>query len=69
MRRRFKCDPKWIAVRYPARCAKPGCEIPITAGERAFYYSEDGTLYGVRCGHCEEAARDFAARRIDEDGY
>ncbi len=23
MRRRFKCDPKWITVRYPAQCAEP----------------------------------------------
>jgi len=22
MRRRFKCDPKWITVRHPARCAE-----------------------------------------------
>jgi len=69
MRRRFKCDPKWITVRYPAKCAKPGCEVPITPGEPAFYYPEDRTLYGSRCGHGEEAARDFTAHRIDEDGY
>ena len=69
MRRRFKSDPKWIAVRYPAKCAKSGCEVQITPGERAFYYPEDQSLYGVRCSHGEEAARDFAAHRIDEDGY
>ena len=69
MRRRFKCDPKWITARYPAKCAKSGCAAPITPGERAFYYPEDRSLYGVRCGHGEEAARDFAAHRIDEDGY
>ena len=69
MRCRFKSDPKWIIARYPAECAKPGCEVPITPGERAFYYPEDRTLYGARCGHGEEAARDFAAHRIDEDGY
>ena len=69
MRRRFKSDPKWITVRYPTRCAKSGCEVPITPGERAFYYPEDGTLYGSRCEHGEEAARDFAAHQIDEDGY
>ena len=69
MRRRFKCDPKWIIVRYPAKCAKPDCEIPITPGERAFYYPEDRTLYGSRCGHAEEATRDFAAHRADEDRY
>ena len=69
MRRRFKCDPKWIAVRYSARCAKPGCAVPITAGERAFYYPEDRSLYGARCGHGEQVAHDFAAHRLDEDGY
>ncbi|HLK80818.1 MAG TPA: hypothetical protein VKT99_04880 [Xanthobacteraceae bacterium] len=69
MRRRFKCDPKWITVRYPARCAKSGCEVQITPGERAFYYPEDRSLYGVRCGHGEEAFRDFDVHRIGEDGY
>jgi len=69
MRHRFKCDPKWIIARYPAKCAKPDCEVPITPGERAFYYPEDRTLYGSRCGHGEEAARDFNAHRVDEDGY
>ena len=69
MRRKFKCDPTWITVRYPARCAKSGCAVPITPGERAFYYPEDRTLYGSRCGHGEEAARDFADKRADEDGY
>ena len=69
MQRRFKCDPKWITTRYPAKCAKPDCEVPITPGECAFYYPEDRTFYGHRCGHGQEAARDFNAHRIDEDGY
>jgi hypothetical protein len=69
MRRRFKSDPKWITVRYPVRCAKSACEVPITAGERAVYYPEERSLYGSRCGHGEEAAREFAAHRRDEDGY
>jgi hypothetical protein len=69
MRRRFKCDPKWITVRYPARCAEPNCQTEINSGERAFYYPEERSLYGSRCGHAEEAARDFAGHRIDEDGY
>jgi hypothetical protein len=69
MRRRFKCDPKWITVRYPARCSKPNCRTEISPGERAFYFPEDRTLYGSLCGHGEEAGRDFAAHRIDEDGY
>jgi hypothetical protein len=69
MRRRFKSDPKWIISRYPARCAKPDCEVPITPGERAFYDPEDRSLYGSRCRHGEEAARDFNAQCVDEDGY
>ena len=69
MRRRFKSDPKWLTVRYPAKCAKSGCEVPITAGERAFHYPEHRTFYGFRCGHGEEAASDFATHRVDEDGY
>ena len=38
MRRRFKCDPKWITVRYPAKCAEPNCHMGINSGERAFCY-------------------------------
>ncbi len=69
MRRRFKCDPKWITVKYPAKCAKSGCATAITANERAFYYPEDRSLYGDRCGHGDEADHDFNAHRIDEAGY
>ena len=53
MRRRFKCDPKWITVRYPARCAEPNCQTPISTGDRAFYYPSDRALYGSGCGHGE----------------
>ena len=69
MRRRFKCDPNWITARYPATCAKPGCDMAINPGDRAFHYPEERALYGLRCGHGKEAARDFAAHRLDEDGY
>jgi hypothetical protein len=69
MRRRFRDDPKWITVRHPARCAEPNCHTRINAGERGFYYPSDKSLYGSRCGHGEKAERDFAAHRIDEDGY
>src|SRR5208282_1155202 len=69
MRRRFKCDPKWITVRYPARCAEPNCQAEINSGERAFYYPGDKAVYGTRCGHGEKAERDFNAHRIDEDGF
>ena len=66
MRRRFKCDPKWITVRYPARCAEPNCQAEINSGERAFYYPGDKAVYGTRWGHGEKAERDFNAHRIDE---
>jgi hypothetical protein len=69
MRRRFKCDPKWITVRYPAKCAEPNCQTGINSGERAFYYGSDKALYGTRCGHGEKAERDFNAHRIDEDRF
>jgi len=69
MRRRFKCDPKWITVRYPSRCAEPNCQAEINSGERAFYYPGDKAVYGTRCGHGEKAERDFNAHRIDEDGF
>jgi len=35
----------------------------INPGERAFYYPGDKALYGTRCGHGEEAERDFNAYR------
>ena len=57
MRRSFKCDPKWITVRYSARCAEPNCQAEINFGERAFCYPGD------------KAERDFNAHRIDEDGF
>jgi len=69
MRRRFRCDPKWITVRYQAQCAEPNCQTEINSGERAFYYPNDKALYGTRCGHGEKAERDFHAHRIDEDGF
>jgi hypothetical protein len=41
MRRRFKADPKWIAVRHLARCTEPNCQTQIEPGERGFYYPGD----------------------------
>jgi hypothetical protein len=64
MRRRFKFDPKWITVRYPARCAEPNCQMDINSGERAFYYPSNKALYGTCCGHGEKAERDFNTHRI-----
>jgi hypothetical protein len=69
MRRRFKCDPKWITARRPAKCTEPNCQTEIDSGERGFYYPSDKAVYGTRCGHGETAERDFNAHRIDEDGF
>ena len=69
MRRRFRCDPKWITVRYPARCAEPNYRTEINSGDRAFYYPSDKALYDTHCGLGEKAERDFNAHRIDEDGF
>jgi hypothetical protein len=66
---RYTKDPKWIIVRYPAKCAAVDCQLAIQVGERAFYYPESKGLYGTRCGHGEMAACDFNAHRSDEDGY
>ena len=48
MRRRFKCDPKWITVRHPAKCAEPNWQTQIRQDERAFYYPADKAVYGSR---------------------
>jgi hypothetical protein len=69
MRRRFQCDPKWITVRYSARCAEPDCQTEINSGERAFYYPSDNALYGTRCGHREKGRTRLSAHRIDENGF
>jgi hypothetical protein len=69
MRRRFKCD---ASGRMPDRDpfgVEPNCQTQINPGERGFYYPGDKSLYGSRCRHGEKAARDFAAHRIDEDGF
>jgi hypothetical protein len=62
--RRYKCDPRWIKVRFEGECVR--CKRPIHAEERAFYYREDHSLY---CGaeECGKAASgEFSARAFDE---
>jgi hypothetical protein len=64
--RRYKCDPRWITVRFEgSTCA--GCKRPIHTGERAFYYPEDRSLYceGEECG--KAAGQEFSARAFDEE--
>ena len=59
---------QWITVKYPAdvlsRIARPKSTL---ATER--FTTRATSAYGTGCGHGEEAERDFAAHRIDEDGY
>ena len=59
-------DPRWLEARWPAKCGKAGCGLPIAAGERAFYYPNTGTLLAVGWGHAEEAAREFEAMAFDD---
>jgi hypothetical protein len=62
---RYKCDPRWINVKFDGECAR--CERPVRCGERAFYYPEDRSLYcgGEECG--KAASREFDARAFDEE--
>ncbi len=63
--RRYKCDPRWINVRFEGKCAR--CKRPIHVGERAFYYPGDRSL----CCEAEEcgkaASREFTALAFDEE--
>jgi hypothetical protein len=61
----YKCDPRWINVRFEGKCVR--CKRPIHTGERAFYYPEDRSLYceGEECG--KAAGQEFSARAFDEE--
>ncbi len=63
--RRYKCDPRWITVRFEAKCVR--CKRSIHPGERAFYYPEDRSLYCEveACGRA--ASREFPAIAFDEE--
>jgi hypothetical protein len=63
--RRYKCDPRWINVRFEGECVH--CKLQIRRGERAFYYPEDHSLYceAEECG--KAASREFSARAFDEE--
>jgi hypothetical protein len=63
--RRYKCDPRWITVRFEGECVR--CKRPIHAGERAFHYPKDRSLYcgAEECG--KAASREFSARAFDEE--
>ena len=62
---RYKCDPRWITVRFEGTCVR--CKRSIHPGERAFYYTDDRSLYcaGEECG--KAASREFSAQVFDEE--
>jgi hypothetical protein len=62
---RYKGDPRWITVRSESICTR--CRRRIYAGDRAFYYPEDRSLYcqAQECG--KAASREFSARALDEE--
>lgn len=64
--RHYKCDPRWITVRFKgSTCAR--CKRHIHPGERAFFYPEGRSLYcdGDDCG--KAASREFSASAFDEE--
>jgi len=62
--RRYKCDPRWITVRFEGNCLR--CKRAIHPGERTFYYPEDRSLC-CEADDCGKAAsREFSARAFDE---
>lgn len=63
--RRYKCDPRWIAVRFDGKCVR--CKRQIHLGERAFYYPNDRSLYCEAEGCGKAASREFSAQAFDED--
>ena len=64
--RHYKCDPRWITVRFKGS-TYARCKRPIHPGERAFFYPEVRSLYcdGDECG--QSASREFLARAFDEE--
>jgi len=61
---RYSRDPYWMTAKYPG-VDKNG--KPFRAGERVFYYPIGKVILTGK--EAEAAARDFAARAFDEDGY
>ncbi len=69
MRRHFAGDPRWITARFDGTCNGRDCTQAIKRGDEVFYYPEGRRVLAKPCGHADEAARDFAAHRADEDVY
>ena len=73
MRQHHNRDPYALTARYDGQCAK--CQRAIKRGERAFYYPNTRTLYGMRqadgsgCECGDTAQSDFAAHAFDESVY
>lgn len=61
----YRTDPKWMAAGFGGKCAK--CGEQFSKGARIFYYPQTRSAYTLECA--AEAARDFEAHRVDEDGY
>jgi hypothetical protein len=53
-----------VTVKYDGRCV--GCGWHIVAGEHAFYYPLNRSLYGYECGCGDACERDFTAHEADE---
>lgn len=64
-RKHYSSDPRWLAVRWPGKCA--GCGAPIRKGYDAYYYPLTKTLYGKDCGCGDAHCAEFQARAFDED--
>lgn len=54
----YKDDPRWIDVRYAAKCS---CGQEIRPGDRGFYYPRGKTVVCEQCGMVGES------QLIDED--
>jgi hypothetical protein len=62
---RYRNNPRWLMAKWPGHCAES--DAPIKAGERAFYYPRERTLYSGECA--EQAARDFECAAADEQTW
>lgn len=61
----YKCDPRWITVRFESSYVR--CNRSIPPGEPAFYYPKERSLYceARECG--KSASREFSAQVFDDE--
>lgn len=64
---RYRQDPRWITLKYAARCSK--CGESIAKGARAYWYPGSRSIYGDACGCARDQERDFESHRQDEDEF